>query len=97
MISFGFRKPSPDHIDLSSRRGYATRRFLLEHMQHVYGIFEAHRVNRSPSAAFVRRQNFHHAGPAKSPEGLSRWIDLSPLRSEQCLSDVAPDLGRKRT
>jgi hypothetical protein len=64
-------------------------------VQDVNGFRIADRVDGTPCAAFLIRDNFKHGPSAKTSQRLCRWIGFTLLRSIKGLAEVAPNFGGK--
>jgi len=91
--AFHLSQPLTDEVYVPFRGGNASFRFLLEDVQDIDGLRVADGVDRSPSPAFLIRNNLKYRAAAKTPEWLCRWIGFTLLGGKQSLADVAPNFA----
>src|ERR1051326_9217233 len=71
-----------------------SRRFLLERMQQINGVFKSYRVNRPVGVSPMIVDNFEYAWPHAFPR-LCLWVLPAELRHAQCDADLASNILRK--
>jgi len=91
--AFHISQSLTDEVYVPFRGGDAFFRFFLEGVQNIDGLRVADGVDRSPSPAFLVRNNLKYRAATKTPERLCRWIGFALLGGKQSLPDVAPNFA----
>ena len=93
--TFGLSQPAVDEVPILLRCADTSLRFLLESVQHVDRLREAHGIDGAPGVASVVRDDLNHKPSAKTFQRLCRRVGFTLLGRVEGLADIAPDLARK--